>query len=91
MKLITIQLTNTFKNMKQLRLTTKKPMGLLGIGNPEEDHQPLINSTVDEYKLPLGKYKCKNPNCKKKIHVTIFPSSESSLRVDILKKSKYDS
>lgn len=31
--------------MKQLRLTTKKPMGLLDIGNPEEDHQPLINPT----------------------------------------------
>ena len=28
--------------MKQLRLTTTKPMGMLGIMNPIEDHAPLI-------------------------------------------------
>lgn len=28
--------------MKQLRLTTTKPMGMLGIMNPIEDHAPLV-------------------------------------------------
>lgn len=28
--------------MKQLRFTTTKPMGMLGIMNPKEDHAPLV-------------------------------------------------
>ncbi len=31
--------------MKQLRFTTTKPMGMIGIFNPEEDHQPLVIPT----------------------------------------------